>query len=72
MVVGECWARIASLQQSNTSRLCVGLDVDPSKFPEKLAGLVKELAKPGDTVICLGAGSITQWAYALPGELQAL
>ena len=27
------------------------------------------LAKPGDYVICLGAGIITQWAYALPGEL---
>jgi UDP-N-acetylmuramate--alanine ligase len=40
--------------------------------PERLAGLVKELAKPGDYVVCLGAGSITQWAYALPGELQAL
>jgi UDP-N-acetylmuramate--alanine ligase len=40
--------------------------------PEQLAGLVKELAKPGDYVVCLGAGSITQWAYALPGELQAL
>jgi UDP-N-acetylmuramate--alanine ligase len=22
--------------------------------------------------VCLGAGSITQWAYALPGELAAL
>jgi UDP-N-acetylmuramate--alanine ligase len=40
--------------------------------PEHLAGLVKELAKPGDYVVCLGAGSITQWAYALPGELKAL
>jgi UDP-N-acetylmuramate--alanine ligase len=40
--------------------------------PEKLAGLVSDLAKPGDYVICLGAGSITQWAYALPGELKAL
>jgi UDP-N-acetylmuramate--alanine ligase len=40
--------------------------------PDKLAGLVKSLAKPGDYVVCLGAGSITQWAYALPGELQAL
>ena len=37
--------------------------------PEKLAGLVKGLAQPGDYVVCLGAGSITQWAYALPGEL---
>ena len=38
----------------------------------KLAGIVKELAKPGDYVVCLGAGNITQWAYALPGELKAL
>jgi UDP-N-acetylmuramate--alanine ligase len=38
----------------------------------KLAGIVKDLANPGDYVVCLGAGSITQWAYALPGELAAL
>ena len=37
--------------------------------PDKLAGLVRGLVKPGDYVVCLGAGSITQWAYALPGEL---
>jgi UDP-N-acetylmuramate--alanine ligase len=37
--------------------------------PEALAGMVKALAKPGDFVICLGAGTITNWAYALPGEL---
>ncbi len=40
--------------------------------PDQLAGIIKELAKPGDYVVCLGAGSITQWAYALPAELQAL
>ena len=28
-------------------------------------------AKPGDIVLCLGAGTITQWAYALPGQLEA-
>ena len=43
-----------------------------SRSREDLAGLVKGLAKPGDYVICLGAGNITQWAYALPGELEAL
>jgi len=32
---------------------------------------VREVAKPGDYVVCLGAGSITQWAYALPEELSA-
>ena len=37
-----------------------------------LAGIVRQNAKAGDYVVCLGAGNITQWAYALPGELQAL
>jgi UDP-N-acetylmuramate--alanine ligase len=43
----------------------------PLDGPEKLAGIVKDIARPGDFVVCLGAGSITQWAYALPGELEA-
>ncbi len=34
-----------------------------------LPGLVRDLAKPGDYVVCLGAGNITQWAYALPEQL---
>ncbi|TPW34869.1 UDP-N-acetylmuramate--L-alanine ligase [Oecophyllibacter saccharovorans] len=37
--------------------------------PDALADLVAELAEPGDYVVCLGAGSITRWAHALPGEL---
>jgi UDP-N-acetylmuramate--alanine ligase len=40
--------------------------------PADLATLVASLVRPGDVVICLGAGSITQWAQALPGELAAL
>ncbi len=40
--------------------------------PEKLAPLVHSIAKPGDFVVLLGAGTITQWAYALPGDLAAL
>ncbi|MEI8150154.1 MAG: UDP-N-acetylmuramate--L-alanine ligase, partial [Hyphomicrobiales bacterium] len=38
----------------------------------QLAGLVKSIAKPGDYVVCLGAGNITQWAHSLEGELKAL
>ena len=34
--------------------------------------MVRKLASPGDIVVFLGAGTITQWAYALPGELAAL
>jgi UDP-N-acetylmuramate--alanine ligase len=40
--------------------------------PEQLAGLIADMVQAGDYVVCLGAGSITQWAYALPGELAAL
>ncbi|HRO25641.1 MAG TPA: UDP-N-acetylmuramate--L-alanine ligase, partial [Promineifilum sp.] len=40
--------------------------------PAALAPLIRDLARPGDYVVCLGAGSITQWAYARPGELAAL
>src|SRR5712671_2497507 len=40
--------------------------------PQELARIVKRLAQPGDIVVCLGAGNITQWAYALPGELAVL
>ncbi len=39
--------------------------------PSEIAPLVRELARPGDFVIFLGAGNITQWAYALPKELAA-
>ncbi len=40
--------------------------------PAELAGVVAEEAKAGDLVVCLGAGDITAWAYALPGQLEAL
>ena len=40
--------------------------------PEALAPLVLDIAKRGDLVLCLGAGSITNWAQALPGELKRL
>jgi len=46
--------------------------VIPLPGPKNLAGIVKGLVKPGDYVVCLGAGNITQWAYALAGELKAL
>jgi UDP-N-acetylmuramate--alanine ligase len=46
--------------------------VIPLGGPQELAGIVRGLAKPGDYVVLLGAGNITQWAYALPGELAAL
>ena len=40
--------------------------------PEHLAEMVHAIAQPGDCVICLGAGTITAWAAALPGQLAVL
>ena len=37
--------------------------------PQAITPIVRDLAKPGDFVVFLGAGNITQWAYALPKEL---
>lgn len=39
--------------------------------PGDLARLVADIARPGDFVICLGAGSVTQWAHDLPRALSA-
>jgi len=36
---------------------------------DDLARLVREQAQPGDMVVCLGAGSISAWANALPEKL---
>jgi UDP-N-acetylmuramate--alanine ligase len=41
----------------------------PLSSPEALAEIVRDIAHPGDMVVCLGAGNITNWAQALPGEL---
>lgn len=38
---------------------------DPAHLPEA----IKALAQEGDFVVFLGAGNITQWAYALPKQL---
>ncbi len=40
--------------------------------PSHLAEMVHAIARHGDFVVCLGAGSITHWAAALPAQLQGL
>ncbi len=46
--------------------------VVPLPGPERLAEMVNAIARPGDFVVCLGAGSITGWAHALPAQLAEL
>ena len=45
-------------------------DVSTINSPEEIAPLIADKIAPGDVVICLGAGTISQWAYALPDALE--
>jgi UDP-N-acetylmuramate--alanine ligase len=47
-------------------------DVMPLEAPGDLPGMIWRIARPGDVVVCLGAGNITSWAHALPGQLRQL
>ena len=40
--------------------------------PDELASTIGAIARPGDFVVLLGAGSITYWAAALPKELAGI
>jgi len=68
----------AAIEGINRDALVEGLrshghrNVEALMSPADLAPMVAASAKAGDLVVCLGAGSITQWANALPGELRAL
>ena len=46
--------------------------VVPLPGPDSLPEMIHAIAKSGDYVVCLGAGNITGWAHALPGQLQDL
>jgi UDP-N-acetylmuramate--alanine ligase len=46
--------------------------VEALSGPAVLPALIASEAKAGDLVVCLGAGDITAWAQALPGQLEAL
>ncbi|MCG7361579.1 UDP-N-acetylmuramate--L-alanine ligase [Roseomonas sp. ACRSG] len=46
--------------------------VVPLPGPDSLPEMINAIAKPGDYVVCLGAGNITTWAAALPEKLMEL
>lgn len=46
--------------------------VDVTEGESDLAAVVAKYASSGDVVICLGAGTSTKWAYALPEQLDDL
>ncbi|MBB3590243.1 UDP-N-acetylmuramate--alanine ligase [Rhizobium sp. BK529] len=60
--------------ESLVSRIKSGGHRDARFLPsaEALPQMVAEIAKPGDFVVLLGAGSITYWAAALPKQLEDL
>jgi UDP-N-acetylmuramate--alanine ligase len=42
----------------------------PLNSPDDLPAMIRNEAASGDLVVFLGAGDITSWAYALPGQLE--
>jgi UDP-N-acetylmuramate--alanine ligase len=68
----------APIEGINRDTLVEGLrthghrDARPLDGPDGLAAAIAGMTRPGDYVVCLGAGSITQWAHALPGQLAKL
>ncbi len=46
--------------------------VDVISGPEDLPGKVLQYSRAGDVVVCLGAGTISNWANQLPAKLEAL
>jgi UDP-N-acetylmuramate--alanine ligase len=50
----------------------VGADWAPRAVTSEddLERLVREQARAGDIVVCLGAGTISAWAGALPARLE--
>ncbi len=59
-------AHLVAAIKAHGHRNVVGLEA-----PDQLAGLIRGMAEAGDYVLCMGAGDITRWAYALPGDLAA-
>lgn len=68
----------APIEGYNRDSLVAGLrehghrTVMPLLNSDELPEVVKDLAHPGDMIVCLGAGNITQWANALPERLRKL
>ena len=68
----------AAIEGFNRDALVEGLrasghrSVVPLPGPDRLAEIIHAIAKPGDIVVCLGAGNITAWAQALPAQLASL
>jgi len=59
-------ALVAGLREHG-HRMVMGLP-NADELPE----VIGDLARPGDMVVCLGAGNITQWANQLPERLRKL
>ena len=68
----------APIEGANRDALVEGLisgghrDARALESEEALPALIASIVQPGDKVVCLGAGSITKWANALPKALAEL
>ena len=79
VIVAEVYpAGEAPIEGASRDALVEGLragghrDARPLESEDALPPLIASIARPGDMVVCLGAGSITKWANALPKALADL
>lgn len=56
--------RDALIQQGHQQVFTIDEEAD-------LSPCIKQIARAGDMVVCMGAGSVSQWANALPAQLAA-
>ncbi|MFN7402408.1 MAG: UDP-N-acetylmuramate--L-alanine ligase [Alphaproteobacteria bacterium] len=65
------------IEGANRDALVAGMrqhghkQVEPLADEKSLAPMLAGMVQSGDFVICLGAGSISKWSYALPAQLDA-
>jgi len=79
VIIGDVYAAGEAPIEGVNRDMLVGMvrrstnrDVMSLESPGDLPGLIWQVARPGDVVVCLGAGNITAWAHALPGQIQQL
>jgi UDP-N-acetylmuramate--alanine ligase len=79
VIVAEVYAAgEAPIEGINRDALVRGLQerghrsVSALASPEDLPATIADMANPGDFVVFLGAGNITQWANALPAQLDGI
>ena len=59
------------IQGVDSAHLVEGMRASVIAGPEELAAELAGIVRPGDMIVCLGAGDITRWAAGLASAIDA-